>query len=99
MSAATAPAPRAGFWASLLAVFQPVAGGEIEVVIAENRRGGWSLYPANAAAARLFCGELVSEPGRDQWPLLEAGNFATYADARRCAVDDNCWAIAGEERA
>ncbi len=97
MSAATAPAPRAGLWASLLALFQPVVGGDIEVVIAQNRRGGWSIYPANIAAAALF-GCDAGEAGRDQWSLLEAGNFATYADARRCAVDDNCWAIAGEER-
>lgn len=60
-------------------------GGEIEVRIAENARGGWSIFPHNEAARKLFAGD------------GEAGNFGTYSDARTRAARDNCWTVVGPE--
>lgn len=75
-----------GFLRSLFTTY----GGEIEVFIAENRRGGFSIYPANCAAAVLFSAgrEPASQPCE-----LEAGNFGTYADAYTRAHRDNCWTV------
>jgi hypothetical protein len=59
---------------------------EVEVCIAENSRGGWSIYPANTAARRLFGTPLPANEG-------ECGNFGTYAAAHQRAADHNCWRV------
>lgn len=59
----------------------------IVVRIAENDRGGWSIYAVSAEACTLFGG------------AGPCGNFGTYADAHTRAVRDNCWTVAGEKEA
>ena len=82
VSASSAPSvvKKPGWFRSWLETFAR-AGGEIEVRIGENERGGWAIFPVNAAARTLFCGN------------AEAGNFGTYADAYQRAHRDNCWTV------
>jgi hypothetical protein len=54
---------------------------EIEVTIAPNDFGGWSIFPANAAAVALFAG------------TGPAGNFPTARAAEIRAARDNCWQV------
>jgi hypothetical protein len=54
---------------------------EIEVAIAPNDFGGWSIYPANPAAEALFAG------------AGPAGNFPTARAAEIRAERDNCWRV------
>jgi hypothetical protein len=55
------------------------AVGKITVRVAENSRGGWSLYPADDAA-RALMGD------------GETGNFPSASAARGCAAW-NCWDV------
>lgn len=66
----------------LLPEAAPLAG-PVLVRIGRNAWGGFSLFPANAAARDLMGGD---EP---------TGNFATEADARK-RIAWNCWDEAGE---
>lgn len=75
---------KSGLWARFIASLFPVVGGEIEVRIAENNRGGFSIYAHNAAARALLNGD------------EETGNFPTYADAYRRAANHNCWTVLNE---
>lgn len=86
-SSAKSAVKNSGLFVRLLASLFPVVGGEIEVVIAENLRGGFSIFPHNAAARTLFQGD------------ADAGNFGTYADAWRRAVNHNCWTVVEPARA
>lgn len=70
-----------GFFRSLFATY----GGEVEVRIGENSRGGFSIFPVNDNARRLF--------SADPDGACEAGNFGTYADAYKRAARDNCWTV------
>lgn len=54
---------------------------EIEVTIAPNDFGGWSIYPANAAAVALFAGD------------GPCGNFPTAQAAAERADRHNCWRV------
>jgi hypothetical protein len=65
----------------------PVLSAPVLVRIGRNGRGGWALYPVNAAARALLCVE------GDGYPHGETGNFATPADAARRA-QWNAWDIA-----
>ncbi len=67
-------------WNQLRSLFADV-GGEAIVRIGENTRGGFSIFPVNDVAVRLFNGD------------GEAGNFGTYADAYKRAARDNCWTV------
>jgi hypothetical protein len=91
--------PRPGWFTRLMDRLCPQVGGEIQIYIAPNERGGFSIYPANYVAAVLFGTD------RDPWQPSElaAGNFGTYADAYRRAAHCNCWTVvaapaAGESR-
>jgi hypothetical protein len=57
------------------------AVADVEVYIAENNFGGWSIFAANDRARELLGGD---EP---------TGNFGTHADAFRRAHDHNCWTV------
>jgi len=59
---------------------------EIEVYIAPNEFGGWSIYPANEAAGTLFAG--TSGAGTDG-----VGNFGLKASAVDRAAKHNCWTV------
>ena len=80
-SSAVRPPPSGTWFDRLLNRLLPSVGGEIVVRIAPNAFGGWSIYAANDAARRLLGGD---EP---------TGNFGTYADAHRRAVNHNCWTV------
>ena len=80
VSSAPSAVKKNGWFRSWIETFAQ-AGGEIEVRIGENERGGWAIFPVNAAARTLFCGN------------AEAGNFGTYADAYTRAHRDNCWTV------
>lgn len=54
----------------------------VRVTVRENGFGGWSLFAANDTAADLFGG--LEEP---------TGNWPTETDARRVAIDQNCWEV------
>lgn len=54
---------------------------EIEVYIAPNAHGGWSIYPLNDAAHTLFAG------------TGPAGNFSSAAAAEDRARRHNCWTV------
>lgn len=56
----------------------------VTVRIAQNDRGGWSIYPESIHAHTLLCVH-VEDSG-------ETGNFATYADAAKRAAW-NAWDI------
>lgn len=77
------------FWAQLRSLFADVAG-EIIVRVDENDRGGFSIFPVNEAAVRLFSGPCEQPRAVER---LEAGNFGTYADAYKRAARDNCWTV------
>lgn len=57
------------------------APAEVEVTVARNPWGGWSIYAANDRARALLGGD---EP---------TGNFGTYAAAHARAADHNCWRV------
>lgn len=57
---------------------------EVEVYVARNKFGGWSIFAANDRARELLGGD---EP---------TGNFGTYAAAQQRAADHNCWRVVGE---
>jgi len=77
-----------GWFGRLMDRLFPEIGSEIEVRIAENARGGFSIFPANDAARQLF-----AAPGESADSAAEVGNFGTYADAYRRAARDNCWTV------
>lgn len=54
---------------------------EIEVTVAPNDFGGWSIYPHNAAARALFAG------------TGPAGNFPSAPEAEDRARRCNCWTV------
>jgi hypothetical protein len=74
----------AGRWRKFIANLFPSVGGEVEVRIAPNAFGGFSIFAVNATARQILGGD---EP---------TGNFGTYADARRRAVGCNCWTVVEE---
>ncbi|MBI5770882.1 MAG: hypothetical protein HZA93_24100 [Verrucomicrobia bacterium] len=80
-SSAPSAVKKSGWLRAWLDEFFPRIAGEIEVRIAPNARGGWAIFPANAAAVGLFAGN------------GECGNFGTYAAAYTRAVRDNCWTV------
>jgi hypothetical protein len=82
---------QSGWLARLMDRLFPEVGGEIEVRIGENARGGFSIFPVNAAARELF-----SAPGESSETAAEVGNFGSYADAYRRASRDNCWTVVGD---
>jgi hypothetical protein len=75
-----------------LRFFQPAAplvACPVLVRISRNSRGGWSLYPHNAAARALLV--VNGDDG-------EAGNFASECDAARRAAW-NAWDVTSAARA
>lgn len=80
-----------GWFSRLMVQLFPEVGGEIEVRIAENARGGFSIFPVNAAARELF-----AAPGQSADTAAEVGNFGTYADAYKRAARDNCWTVVAQ---
>ena len=81
--------PELSLFARCLRFFTPAApvlAAPVLVRIARNGRGGWSLYPVNAAARALLCVK------GDGYPHGETGNFATPTDAARRA-QWNAWDI------
>ncbi|WP_414664879.1 hypothetical protein [Horticoccus sp. 23ND18S-11] len=86
---AAQPTPPSSWLRRFVDSLFPEVGGEIEVCIRENSRGGFSIYPANEAALALF----APPPGLPPEDFAEAGNFGTYADAYKRAHRDNCWTV------
>jgi len=80
-----------GWFSRLMDRLFPEVGGEIEVRIAENARGGFSIYPVNPAARELF-----AAPGQPAEAAAEVGNFGSYADAYKRAARDNCWTVVAD---
>lgn len=81
LSVSSVPTPPKSWLRAWLDRIGTAAAAEVEVRIAENDFGGWSIYAANDAARQIFGGDGPT------------GNFGTYADAYKRAARDNCWTV------